>query len=76
MSEIETLARNLFGRADGTRTTNFKVFLGRDSEVRLEDVCAEINKVFAQGRNGCLSSSESLDGGMNRYNISDFLASA
>lgn len=62
MSELDHLARNLFDRNDGTKTTNFKVFLGRDSEVQLEDVCAEINKVFAQEKTGCIEIVKSVDG--------------
>lgn len=66
MNELEQLARNLFNRADGTKTTNFKVFLGRDSEVQLDDVCAEINKVFAQEKTGCLEAVKSIDGHLKR----------
>ena len=62
MSDLEQLSRNLFERADATITTNFKVFLGKDREVRVEDVCAEINKIFAQEKAGCLQLSSTVDG--------------
>jgi len=70
MSELDQLARNLFSRTDGKKAANFKVFLGRDSDVQLEDVCAEINKVFAQEKTGCLKACRTLDSHLKRTQLS------
>jgi hypothetical protein len=74
MSELETLSRALFERADHTTTVDFKVFLGSNRDVLLEDVCAEINRVLAQGRNGMLEPTTSLDGYLPVTSVDEFLS--
>lgn len=74
MSELDKLARTLFERTDGRKTVNFKVFLGRDNDAPLESVCAEINKVFAQDRAGCLTASKSVDGHLKTVSLASLSA--
>ncbi len=74
MTELELLGRNLFERTDETTTADFKLFLGVNRDAADEEVCAEINKVFAQERNGMLDPKLSLDGHIKKVGVDVFLA--
>lgn len=73
MDEKERMLNALFSGREGRKVEDVKFFLGDDRNVTDEEICREFNKAHSQVTTGAVQARDSLDGGITKNSIDDFI---